>query len=276
MKPKLQISLILLFLFLHLTPFPNFSLAGKLDDLEKDVAEKKSPSEERSAVYDEQVDPITGQVYPDNIGEAIGGSILDGLLSGMLFIYGMGVEGSLKRINGDSTATDGLLYTPRELGEPLIPYLRTDIRFQDVESDIEAIDSRVEAGYGPFAVQGRWTHYDENSPDSQLELIQAHGLLRGSFGNHVEIDLGLGGMWLSGRQVQSAFSVTTPILFHPWKFIGLEFRPSWGFFENKTIQDYDLGVRLGWNYAGIQAGYRWVRSNNFSLNGPYIGGTISF
>ena len=54
---------------------------------------------------------------------------------------------------------------PREWGEPLIPFARIDAGYQDVDSDVEGSDYRIEGGYGPLAVHFNQTHFPEKTTD---------------------------------------------------------------------------------------------------------------
>lgn len=88
-----------------------------------------------------------------------------------------------------------------------------------------------------------------------------------SFGPYVETDLGFGSLTLQGDDTTSSFLFSVPVLIHPDKHWGLEFRPAW----SDRVSDYDLAALLTWRYASVKAGYRWVNSPHASLNGPYIG-----
>jgi hypothetical protein len=159
----------------------------------------------------------------------------------------------------------------RRAGEALLPFARVDAAYQLVESDVDAWDLRAELGFGPFAVQVRETHYDEGEPDNDLDLVQAHFLWRMTVIKQLEIDAGLGGIVVDGKDTNSGVSGTLPILIHPWDFIGLEFRPSWSSVNDNTVSDYDLSLLAGWRFISARAGYRWTNSGGSSLNGPIFG-----
>jgi hypothetical protein len=97
-----------------------------------------------------------------------------------------------------------------------------------------------------------------------------------SFGNHVEFDLGLGSSILDGENRKSGFSLTTPVLIHPKEFIGIEFRPTWSTINGNPLDDYDLGIVLSRSYGSLRLGYRWMRSEHESLDGPYFGVSFKF
>lgn len=160
---------------------------------------------------------------------------------------------------------------PREVGEALIPLVRFDVSYQDVESDVEAYDYRIECGYGPVGAHVNLTHYREREPHDELDLTRVHGLYRMSFGNSVEMDLGLGAVFMSGDDLHSGFSFTFPLHVHPTRIAGMEFRPAWATVNGGHIADYDLGLLLSYRNASLKIGHRWVKRTTQSLNGPHIG-----
>jgi hypothetical protein len=96
----------------------------------------------------------------------------------------------LERINAAAPFDADL--PSRQLGEPLIPFVRADIGYQWVDADTGATDVRAEAGYGPLAAHYNFTRYHERTPDDRLDLVRILGLYRMSLGSQVEVDLGLG------------------------------------------------------------------------------------
>jgi hypothetical protein len=189
------------------------------------------------------------------------------LLMSLVPIYG--------GIRSWARATDGSVgdveANPRRAGVATIPFIRVDAAYQLVESDIEAWDIRGEGGFGPFAVQVRETHYEEDRPSEDLDLVQAHALLRMEFIDALEVDLGLGGLVVHGDDINSGVSGTIPVLIHPWDFLGLEFRPAWAGVNDNLVEDYDLSLLAGWRFISARAGYRWTESGGSSLNGPIFG-----
>lgn len=235
-----------------------YALAGKLEDFEREATEDTGREHDSG---DPEVDD-----EPDS-EDGLAGLVVD--VAG-LFVLARGVE-SWQRVRPPAAGVEGTTVQPRRSGEALIPFVRVDAGYQAVESDVDAIDARLEVGFGPFAVQGRGTHYREDDPDDELDLMQAHALYRMSFGSKVEVDLGVGAMVLSGDDTRHGISGTVPILIHPWEVVGLEFRPAWAGLGGHTVGDYDLALVVGWRYLRLRSGYRWLSSGPASLNGPTIG-----
>lgn len=238
------------------------TLAGKLDDFE-DSATQPGKSE------DEHDHDRSHKSYRDTYDEDDEAALA--LLLVALPLYG-GWQ-SWERVRPgepDSKSEYGDL-PRRRAGEAVLPFVRADAAYQLVESDVDAWDVRAEVGFGPFAVQGRETHYDEAKPDDDLDLVQAHFLWRMTVVQQLEIDAGIGGVVVDGEETNSGVSGTLPILIHPWDFLGLELRPSWGSVNDNTISDYDLSLLAGWRFISARAGYRWTKSGGSSLNGPIFG-----
>ena len=92
-----------------------------------------------------------------------------------------------------------------------IPVVCLELRYQHVESDVSALDGRAEIGYGPVGLAVRGTHYAEESPADELDIVQWHGLYRMSFTEYVGIDIGFGSMTLHGDKRSSGLSMTVPV-----------------------------------------------------------------
>lgn len=236
-------------------------LAGKLEDFERSATEKSDDGGgERHDKHDHDLD-----LSDETAGEAV---LLALLIAATLPAYGAGQ--SWARVTGSSL----LVEEPperRRAGEATIPFARADLGYQLVESDVGAWDLRGEVGFGPFAVQVRETHYDEDQPRDELDLVQAHALLRMTVTERMEIDFGLGAHVLDRGDTASGVSGTVPVLIHPWNFLGFEFRPAWAGAGGDVIEDYDLSVLAGWRFVSARVGYRWTQAGGSSLNGPIFG-----
>lgn len=165
---------------------------------------------------------------------------------------------------------------PRDPGEPLIPFLRVDAAYQDVESDVDALDYRVQIGYGPIGFELNQTRYEEDEPSDHLDVYRLYGLWRLSYGQRVEIDLGLGGIIVEGDERNSGFSWTIPVLVQPLDWLLVEFRPMWSRVDGSRIDEYELGALFNWNFVAIKAGYRWTHSPSESLDGPFVGLSLRY
>ena len=182
-------------------------------------------------------------------------------------VYG-GIE-SFQRIQGPSDYEN-----KRNPGDPLLPFCRVNLAYQSVKSDIDAVDSRFEAGYGPIALQYRFTRYDEISPDDRLDMKAFQFLYRMSISRSFELDFGIGSINLKDENNHTGTSVTIPVLIYPVNYFGIEFRPTYSDINNNSIEDYDVGLYFHVLYITLQAGYRTVTTENESLEGPYVGFSI--
>jgi hypothetical protein len=255
-------------LLFALTTFTAITPAGTLDDFEQDATKHRSTSDDK---YDDPMDSCVSDFFDSCLTDIIS-DIFE--TSGKGLYYG-GLTSS-ERANGltaDSFMPD---LVPREPGEALIPFFRFDTSYQYVDSNVDAYDYRLELGSGPWAVQARQTHYTETNPRDTLDLIQAHGLYRMSYGNILEMDFGLGIFTMNGNATHSGFSYTGPLLLHPNEYFGVELRPSWSIIAGNSIRDCDLSVLFSLKQAGLRVGYRWVQSYNESLHGPHCGLTVKF
>lgn len=160
----------------------------------------------------------------------------------------------------------------RRPGEALIPFVRLDTVWHRVNSRLDAVDWRAEAGYGPVGAHVNATHYRERHPSARLDLVRALALYRMSFGVHAQADFGLGIVSVRGDESTSRLLFSTPLLLHPGRHWGVEFRPAWA----DRLDDYDLAVLLTVGPVSAKAGWRWLRAPNESLHGPYAGVSLRF
>lgn len=192
-----------------------------------------------------------------------------------LFLNGIvvGGAGSMARLEEEGGYLEDLEIPPRQAGEALIPFVRLDSAWQAAQSDVTALNTSADLGYGAFAVRVDHTRFWEHDPDDELDLTRVYGLFRMSFGAPLEIDLGLGTMIANGEEERTdRFAITVPILFHPHPSFGIECRPTWA----DEITETDLGVLVGARFISIKAGYHWLKSPEQSLNGPYLGLSLRY
>lgn len=256
---------------------PSPAVAGKLEEFERSAIEERGHPDKSSSSRSNAersgssscFDPVVSDVGDEVVSETAVPAA-SGCISGLFGAIGRGGANSMKRID-PLEARSGERVIPRKDGEALISFLRVDLSYQEVESDVSAGDLRAELGYGSIGFQLRRTVYEERDPPDTLEAFQYHILYRMSYGTAVEVDLGVGSLFLTGKEKNSGFSVTVPFLYHPVESVGLEFRPAWSAIHENSIYDLDLGVLFGGRYASLRAGYRWFRGGHESLDGPYAG-----
>jgi hypothetical protein len=227
--------------------------AGSLDDFEKSATEgaKADTTEKRK-------------------DSAVGCVGCNGLFEPALRVLWYGGAASMQRMTiptrGDTSAI-----APRQHGEVQLPIASLDLSYQDVESDVRALDGRVELGYGAVGVALRYTHYDEESPRDEMDIVQWHLLYRMSLSEYFEVDLGLGSLALHGDLGHSGSSLTLPIRIRFGDYVAVVYRPAWSNVGGTSIDDHDVGLHVIWRYVSVSVGYRWFRSGDSSLDGVFVG-----
>ncbi|MDH3346746.1 MAG: hypothetical protein OEM02_01410 [Desulfobulbaceae bacterium] len=198
---------------------------------------------------------------------------LDDLWLALFIGGGYGVINSVERVSTSLEDSDIAL---RRDGEPLLPYAAFDFTYQVVEQDVHANGYRFELGYGPVALQYRHTAYREDEPSDELDFRQVNALLRMSFGDVLECDLGFGVLTMDGEDSYSGFLWSFPILFHPIDYLGFELRPSWAIINDNTINEFDASLLVGQRYVFVRVGYRWVKTGDVTLEGGYLGLSLRY
>lgn len=167
-------------------------------------------------------------------------------------------------------------YNENLIGSPVLPTISLDTDCQNVESDIYSINNRIEVGYGPFGFQYKEMRYFERDPKDKLKIYQFNYLHRMSDGEYFRIDLGIGIVTIEGNKSNSGLSLLTPVYVYFPKKCSLFLRPNWGWINGNSIQDYKLGFLLSRKYISAQVGYRFVKSGEETLNGPFIGFNLHY
>lgn len=188
--------------------------------------------------------------------------------------------------DGEGWADESDWLSGHTLGGATMPYIRADYNWQYIDSNLEAEDIHVEAGYKLLAFYGRHTVYTESNPTDELTVNQYYGMLR--FGGALahadfstgtwDVGLGLGTAVQEGSEEHSSWAFTVPVKLYPTDWFGVEFRPAWYRPQDRVIGDYDLSASLGWRFVQLRGGYRWlwIQGIGHELNGPYAGVSVSF
>jgi hypothetical protein len=237
----------------------NYALAGELGKFEKD-ATKERPRQRHDRHRN----------YNDNNWW---GGLATNFVSALVEIP---MRTSWARATGDPAQLTEFGCELRKPGDPLLPFVRFDASYLTIEPDVDAFDYRIQIGYGTFALELNQTRYEEKEPPDQLDFYRLYGLFRLSYSNKVEVDLGVGSIILEGDERHSGLSTTTPIIIHPCDWFIVEFRPMWSNINGSAIDEYELGFLFNYDFMAIKAGYRWTRSPQESLNGPFIGASIRY
>ena len=280
-------------IILVLGVFVSTAMSGQLDDLEKKSKKEKSSSSSSAQPQSKSSDSNSSfgsGTYPSSSsGNNFAGDFLVWLVTAPFTSWNNEGDAfsSEDSVDGEGWAEGGSGFFPgHALGSSTMPYVRADFNWQHINSDLEAHDFRIEAGYKLLAFHGRHTLYTESNPADELTFNQYYGVLRyGGALRHGylssaswEAGLGLGMVQQIGNEEESSGAFTVPLKFYPTEWFGVEFRPAWYHWNDRTIGDYDLSASLGWNFVQVRGGYRWLWMHGVGhmLNGPYAGVSVSF
>ena len=266
---------------------PGSPLAGTLGNFEDAVAKPVSHSDHDHLYHDEDPNVHGGSETADKIGAGVMAGLVYGTYRGVRYViydwWASPADGEVMADAPDEVA--GEIEGPRhKTGTPGAPYVRFDYRWQYLDSDLDADDFLLEAGYKYAAFYGHFTRYEDRAADETLNIEQYYGMLRYGgtdeffFPGSFQIGAGVGGYVIEGKDSQSGAALTIPVMLYPADWCGLEFRPAWASINDKVVSDYDVSISAGQRFLQLRAGYRWlwVRHEGHWLDGPYAGMTLSF
>ncbi|MFN0039974.1 MAG: hypothetical protein ACKVP2_10730 [Burkholderiales bacterium] len=166
----------------------------------------------------------------------------------------------------------GPVLARRERGDPQLANVRLDIGYQNLQSDVRAIDGGIEIGSGHYALHYRSTHFYETRSDDVLRMQQTHFLWRATTQPGVEADFGIGYLSIEASRHSSGISLTVPIRWKINNWSAVEMRAAWAEVNGHGVSDYDLSFGFLRPFAGLRLGYRYIDARGVPpLQGPYIG-----
>jgi len=259
-----MLSRVCLSLLISISLAPFNAVAGKLDSFEDSVSDAPEKTESRDNTDNHNCGADYSRTCEDDD---------DGFLDIVVQIVAYGGVNSFDRVSQPQPpltsgyAGNDHYKRARAPGEPLIPFFRQDVVYQPYTSGVSTLDYRFEAGYAAFAFAVNRTNYMERDPNDSLTLTRIYGAYRMSFGSSVELDLGAGTFYIEGNDQNSYSYFTMPVLIHPWKMFGFEFRPAWA----GNVSDHDMAVLINHRFFSLKLGYRILATHTQSLKGPYFG-----
>ncbi len=258
-----QFFLVLISLFLIVPPLTQ---AGRLSDFEESATSNKEDNgaaESHDNDNDNDDDDDDDQYYYEDDYE-------DGLHSSSRKGSFAGARTSTRRSLNLARSSD------RTAGEHSLPTLRADVAYQNVDSDVEAVDLRLDIGIDFGAFHYSEVNYKEEDTGDKLQLSYYHVVYRHQFSPELEWHVGGGVVGLGGEDVNTGGSLTSQLTYRPLDWLAVEFRPTWSSINDNSIRDYDLGVHFGRKFAFMKAGYRWVQSGDTNLDAVYIGASFRY
>jgi len=258
--PSVRFCLLLVPLFFLLSP-PSAADDGRLRDFREGL---RIPSEK-----DTSSDSATNRKI--TAGEEAVTKTIYALMGG-LFVSG--TSNSMADRAPEPSPDAPFAVPPRKPGDAVLPYVAGEFQYQWIDGNTDALDMRLAGGYGPAGASVRWTRYRETEPDTHLDVLQAYAHLRLTLGDILEFSPGLGYgnfAFENDADDEGGFALTLPFRIHFHPGIGLEYRPSWVFPNETTVNDQDLALILGRRHAFLRLGYRWLWNDAETLSGPYAG-----
>jgi len=248
-------------------------LAGELEKFRKATSKKSSTSmpakksSSSSSSFDDDDSPL----------EELGSKIF---WYSMLGLAGATVEGGVashRRYTGSDERSWGRVdpQPARTRGETTIPLLRLDGNVHRVSENLDALDGRIEVGYGAFAVEYRHTRFTESlseDREDQLDLSQVMGLYRMTTLPQLELDIGFGAGSFDNEDQGYNFEFLLGTHYRHNDHLAGEWRGAWINAAGHSVSDQDLALMAGVKHLALRVGYRWISSGEEAdLGGPNVG-----
>lgn len=244
--------------------FPGDPRPGDVDDFEKTATTEKPRTEHADSDEDDC-----------DVGDVLGDEATLNLALGVIGGVALGGVGSWARMEGISDPELAAYFSRRRLGEPVIPILGITVSYQEADGDVGAMHYRGEIGYGPLGLSFEKTRYNERRPRDAMDITRVHALYRMSLSNSVELDAGVGPVFLVGNGRHVGTSFTLPFRAHAASIpLGVEFQPTWSWLGGPAVSEYLFTMVLRSSFTSLRAGYRIATVGEESLSGPVIG--VSF
>ncbi|WP_419659865.1 hypothetical protein [Desulfosarcina variabilis] len=156
-------------------------------------------------------------------------------------------------------------------------HFRADAAYRFVDKNIYAWDFHVEMCYSVFGISISDSEYYEDEPANELRLTYVHGFLHlPPITDSVDLNVAAGSVTMKGDESNSGYSISLPVRINLRKYLFLEVRPVWSWIHHSPIKDCEVCITAGHENISAKVGYRFVASENESLDGPFIGLTFKF
>lgn len=266
-------------LLLAATALSPLARAGDLEDLEKEATTKESDSREKAesgqnsaSRLDDTLASVAGR-----IAAPVAGGIAAAIMGGVYLVVAEGCAASSIR-SGMLPVREpsDTLYLPRALGSTNIPILRGDLNLTSPSPSVDAVHLRLQAGWGPLALQGQtWRLVEPSAATPTLWINSYHLLMRLSPAHGFEYDFGLGFTRMDGLELHEGFSLTMPVAISPTRRLSLRWIPCWSWLGGHTLKDHELSAAWTWPFVSIHAGWRWLSAGDKKLSGFQAGTSLS-
>ncbi len=294
---------IIIMLLIFVSSLSHIAYAGKLGDFENDVTSQKTEETKKEKKKKKQTKVTYDSNDTNDTSDSIFADILFGIFKAIFRASIYSIASNMSNSTDDQeTSWEDISEPEEDIGnqeiEPypsedieipmpadnettpetnqLTGHFRFNLNYLHVDSDIQAIDGEFEATFGINSSIGlgvRHTSYKDHTSSESLILTKAHGMLYYCTNKKFNAGVGYGMSILNGTDYNSGWSFIIPFRFIPSESLPIqfEFRPSWWSVSENTVGDYDAAILLGKKNAFIRIGHRWMRSDNTSLNSPYVG-----
>lgn len=165
---------------------------------------------------------------------------------------------------------------PRKEFDPLLPFISMETRLYDFKQDIDGIDYRMVAGYGPFALSLHRTELKESNPSYTLTIEQLHFLYRVMIGDSVETGLGVGEIRVEGSGSHVGNSALIPLHIKFTDRWSASYYGSWAEIAGNNFNDNTIALNYSYRFLTLQAGYRQLETGNQHIEGTFIGLSLHY
>lgn len=255
---------LLLVLGLIIALVPVNSFAGKLNDFESSVTNKKHEKKKKEKKDNGNRDSHGHHRPREDRDEHHHHDSDDGCHGFFSCLFGVFVE-----VYASSSSSGSETRKPDNPRDSLIIF---DVAYQNLEPGIFGLDASFQVRLKRVNIDGRLTRYVETSPSDTLDVIQFKVVYPIRLGRSLTVGGALGTYTLAGNSTSTGGLFGFPITYQvPGSYWEFGMTPLWGNISDNNISDLDFRVSYRTSRANFFAGHRAINAGSQSLSGPYFG-----
>ena len=164
------------------------------------------------------------------------------------------------------------IYDHKQKFDSVLPIFKLEGSYQKLLTDVQGFHAAAELGMAFLGGDAEFTRLYESSPAKRDDIASVHGMFRMALIPEAGLNFAVGYKQFTGDIQNHALDVGAPLYLFPGKHWSIEAKPFISFVNSNDSIVYDLqgGLRYKYKLIGWKAGYRWIRIQSRTLQGPEL------